>query len=255
MLESTKIQRRQSEVREQLSTLVAVEKPSDEEVRSLEALDAEFRVNEKRLRAALIAEDNERREAGEELETREERDWRGLVDKFELRQAALFLDEGRQLDGATAEVVQELRSQGGFRGVPIPWQALEVRAGETVAAGVPDPMSTRPIIDRLFADSVAARMGASIINIGSGSTEWPVATGGATVGWQTSETGAVGSPQAYETVERPLKPDYHMGAQMRLTRKALKQSGAALEQAVRRDMGAAIQQELDRVVFLGSGAS
>src|SRR5690606_34555858 len=79
--------------------------------------------------------------------------------------------------------------------------------------------------------------------------------GGATVGWQSSETGSVGAPQAYTTVERPLKPDYHMGAQMRLTRKALKQSGAALEQAVRRDMGAAIQQELDRVVFLGSGAS
>src|SRR5690606_15223440 len=141
----------------------------------------------------LIAEDNERREAGAELESKEDRDWAGLVGRFELRQAALYLDEGRGLTGATAEVVQELRSQGGFRGIPIPWQALEVRAGETVAAGVPDPMQTRPIIDRLFADSVAARMGAQIITIDHGSVEYPVAVGGATVGWQSSETGNVGS--------------------------------------------------------------
>lgn len=255
MLESTKIQRRQSEIRQALAELVAKDQPSEDETRSMEALDKEYRQNEIKFRAALIAEDNERREAGAELESKEDRDWAGLVGRFELRQAALYLDEGRELTGATAEVVQELRSQGGFRGIPIPWQALEVRAGETVAAGVPDPMQTRPIIDRLFADSVAARMGAQIITIDHGSVEYPVAVGGATVGWQTSETGSVGAPQAYTTVERPLKPDYHMGAQMRLTRKALKQSGAALEQAVRRDMGAAIQQELDRVVFLGSGAS
>ena len=38
------------------------------------------------------------------------------------------------------------------------------------------------------------------------------------------------------------------------TRKALKQAGAGLEQAVRRDMSAAILQETDRAIFLGSGS-
>jgi hypothetical protein len=41
---------------------------------------------------------------------------------------------------------------------------------------------------------------------------------------------------------------------MRITRKALKQSGAALEAAIRRDMAGAMGAEMDRAVFLGTGA-
>jgi hypothetical protein len=177
-----------------------------------------------------------------------------MMGKFELRQVALALDEGRQLDGATAEIVQELRSAGGYRGVPIPWAALEQRAGETIASGTPDPVSTRPIIDRLFPESVASRMGAQMISVDSGAVEWPVATAGATVGWQATETGAVGTASAYATTDKALKPDHTLGVQMKITRKALKQSGTALEQAIRRDMAGAMSAAMDKAVFLGTGA-
>ena len=172
--------------------------------------------------------------------------------KFEMRQVALYLDEGRNLDGATAEIVQELRSAGGFRGIPVPWAALEMR--NTVAAGTPDPIRTMPIIDRLFADSVAMRMGAQMIQIDAGAVEWPVATQGATAAWQATEGGNVGGPTAYQTTDKPLKPDSTLGVQMRITRKALKQSGAALEAAIRRDMSNAIRVEMDKAVFLGTGS-
>lgn len=254
MLESVKIARRQSEIRQALAELVGKEKPTEDETRQMETLDAEYRANETRYRAALIAEDQERKEAKAELETRADNEWAELIGKFEMRQVALALDEGRALDGATAEVVSELRAKGGYRGVPVPWGALEKRAGETVASGTPNPVEIRPIIDRIFAESVAVRMGASIINIDSGSVEYPVATQGATIGWQATETGNVGAANAYQTTNRPLTPDHTVGVQMRITRKALKQSGDALEQAVRRDMNGAMQQELDRVVFLGSGS-
>lgn len=254
MLESVKITRRQSEIRQALAGLVGKEHPSEDETRQMESLDSEYRANETRYRAALIAEDQERRDAKDKLEARSEKEFGELVDKFELRQVALALDEGRQLDGATAEVVSELRANGGYRGIPVPWGALEKRTGETVASDTPSPVATRPIIDRLFPNSVAARMGSSLINIDSGSVEYPVATAGATVGWQSSETGSVGSPQAYQTVDRPLTPDHTLGVQMKITRKALKQSGGALEQAVRRDMNSAMAQEMDRVVFMGTGA-
>jgi hypothetical protein len=221
----------------------------------METLDAEYRTNETRYRAALVSEDNERKDAKGELETRDQKQLGELIDKFELRQVALALDEGRALEGATAEVVQELRAKGGYRGVPVPWLALERRTGETIASGTPDPVQTRPIIDRLFPDSVAARMGAQLISIDSGSIEYPVATDGAVVGWQTSETGAVGTASAYATTGRVLRPDNTLGVQMKITRKALKQSGDALEQAVRRDMNSAMAKEMDRVVFLGSGSS
>ncbi len=255
MLESMKISRRQSEIRQVLAGLVGKPQPSEDETRQMESLDQEYRLNETRYRGALIAEDGERREAASDLETRGDREWSGLIGKYEVRQAALALDEGAKLTGATAEVVEELRSRGGYRGIPLPWAALETRAGETVASGVPDPIRTAPIIDRLFPASVAAQMGAQMINIDSGAVEYPVCTAGAVVGWAATETGAVGSPSAYATTDKPLKPDFTLGTQMKITRKALKQSGDALEQAVRRDMSGAIAVAMDKAVFLGAGSS
>jgi len=254
MLDSLKITRRQSEIRQELASLVGKETPSEDETRSMETLDAEYRTNETRFRAALVSEDEERKEAGAELETRSDKEWGELAGRFELRQVALALDEGRKLDGATAEMVEELRHAGGFQGIPVPLEALETRAGETLAGGVPDPIRTMPTIERLFAGSSATQMGCKMINVGVGEIEYPVATGGAQPGWAGSETGDVPGPQAYTTVDRPMKPDQTLGVQMKITRKALKQAGAGLEQAVRRDMSAAILQETDRAIFLGSGS-
>lgn len=255
MLDSLKITRRQSEIRQQLAELVGKETPSEDETRSMEKLDAEYRTNETRFRAALVSEDDERREAGAELETRSEKEWNEIMGAFEMRQVALSLDEGRNLDGQTAEIVAELRGQGGYRGIPVPYAALETRAGETVASGTPDPVATRPLIERLFPASVAAQMGVQMINIASGESETPVTTSAITAGWQATETGNVTGPSAYTTLDRPLAPDHTLGIQMRITRKTLKQSGTALEQAIRRDMNGAMSQEMDRAIFNGSGSS
>lgn len=193
--------------------------------------------------------------AGAELETRSETEWKDMASKFQVRQVALALDTGEKLSGATAEMVQELRAAHGFQGIPVPLEALETRAGETLASGVPDPIRTVPTIERLFAGSSATAMGCRMVNVGVGEIEYPVATGGAVPGWAGSETGDVPGPQAYTTVDRPIRPDQTLGVQMKITRKALKQAGEGLEQAVRRDMSAAIQQETDRRIFLGSGSS
>lgn len=255
MLDSLNITRRQSEIRQQLAGLVGKDAPSEDETRSMEKLDAEYRTNETRFRAALVSEDEQRKDAGAELETRSEKEWNDLVSSFELRQVALNLDEGRALSGQTAEIVTELRSQGGFRGIPVPYAALETRAGETITSGTPDPIATRPLIERLFPASVAAQMGVQMINIGTGGQETPVTTSAITAGWQATETGNVPGPSAYTTLDRPLNPDHTLGIQMRITRKTLLQSGSALEQAIRRDMNGAMAQELDRAIFNGSGSS
>ncbi|MDD9732476.1 phage major capsid protein [Mameliella sp. AT18] len=253
MLESVKIARRQSEIRQSLAELAAKDSPTEDEVRNMDELDREYRSNETRYRAALIAEDTERRDAGNELETRSAQEWADLMAGFEMRQVALALDEGRQLAGQTAEIVTELRNAGGFRGIPVPWQALEVR--NTVANGTPDPVSTRPIIDRLFPDSMASRMGAQMISIDAGAVEWPVTTSAVTAGWADGESANVAGPTAYTTTDRPMSPDHNLGVQMRITRKVLKQSGAALEQAVRRDMSGAMGAAMDQAAFLGTGAN
>ena len=202
MLDSVNITRRQSEIRQQLADLVGKESPDETETRQMGELDTEYRTNETRFRAALIAEDTERRDAGAELETRGGNEWAEMVGKFEMRQVVLALDEGRNLDGSTAEVVTEMRSQNGYQGFPIPWAALalETRAGETIGSGTPDPITTAPIIDRIFPQSVAARMGVASVNIGTGEREYPVTTSAVVSGWAASETGAVAGP----TAARPL---------------------------------------------------
>lgn len=251
MLKSVEIARRQSEIRQKLAELSGKPTPTEAETTEMGQLDSEYRSNEVRYRAALIAEDIERRDATGELETRSAQEWSDMMAGFELRQVALALDEGRQLTGQTAEIVQELRTAGGFRGVPVPWQALEMR--NTVAAGTPVPVQTRPIIDRLFPDSVAARMGAQMIAIDAGAVEWPVTTSSISAGWAATEGGNVPNGAAYQTTNRPLTPDHNLGVQMRITRKTLQQSGAALEQAIRRDMSGAMGAAMDRAVFLGTG--
>ena len=253
MLDSVKIARRQSEIRQSLSTLAGKPTPTEDETRSMETLDQEYRTNETRYRASLIAEDGERREAGAVLETRAGGEWDALVAGFELRQVALSLDTGFVLDGRTAEVVQELRSRGNYRGLPVPWAALERR--NTVAANVLNPLTTRPIIDRLFPDSVAARMGAQMIAIESGLTEWPVTTSAITAGWQATEAGVVAGPTQFTTVDKALAPNNTLGIRMAISRRAMLQAGQALEDAVRRDMNGAIQQALDAAIFRGAGAS
>ncbi|MDR5650982.1 phage major capsid protein [Ruixingdingia sedimenti] len=253
MLDSVKIAKRQSEIRQALAALANKEAPTEDEVRQMGDLDREYGTNETRYRAALVAEDGERREAGRDLETRSDRQFADLVAGFELRQAVLALDEGRALSGRTAEVVQELRNSGGYRGIPVPLMALEQRAGETVAAGTPDPLQTRPIIDRLFPGSVAAQMGAQMIQIGTGAIEWPVTTSAVTAGWANGELAAVAGPTAYATTDKALKPEQHLGITMRISRKAMLQSGEALEQAIRRDMSGTMAAELDKAIFLGTG--
>jgi HK97 family phage major capsid protein len=254
MLESVKITRRQSEIRQALAGLVGKEKPTEDEVRNIEAMDLEFRQNETRYRAALICEDTERREAGADLETRSGNQWADLVQAFEVRQVIGALNEGRALSGKTAEVVQELRNAGGYKGIPVPLMALERRAGETIASGTPDPMQTRPTIQRLFPGSVAAQMGAQLISIGSGAIEWPVTTSAVTAGWAATELGNVAGPTTYATTDKALKPEHTLGITMRISRKAMLQSGPALEAAIRMDMAGTMQAELDKAIFRGTGA-
>lgn len=237
MLESVKISRRQSEIRQSLAALVGKTTPTDDETRSMTDLDTEYRNNETRYRAALIAEDNERREAGKELATRGSKEWGELIGRFELRQVALALDEGATLSGPTAEIVAEMRNRAGYRGIPVPWMALERRTGETVASGIPDPKETRPIIDRLFPASVAGRMGAQMINVDHGLVEWPVVTSSVAAGWADGETASVAGPTAFATTDKALGPNQTLGITMKVTRKSLKQAGDALEHARRRRRG------------------
>jgi len=130
MLESVKIARRQSEIRETLAGLVGKADLTEDETRSIETLDAEYRSNETRYRGALIVEDSERREAKDDLETRSDKEYADLVSRFELRQVAQFLDTGdkitaRRGSGRGNALQGQLSRHSRCR-----WMHLEMRSGK-----------------------------------------------------------------------------------------------------------------------------
>ncbi|ROO25556.1 hypothetical protein SAOR_12040 [Salinisphaera orenii MK-B5] len=255
MLESAKIAKRQSEIRANLAELAANEAPNEDEQRSLKDLNREYQVNESRYQAAITAEDAERRDAGADLETREGSEWDALVDQFEVRSvfANLASGENSPLSGATREVVDEMRSHGAYTGTPVPWEALEQRDA-TTSTTVPDPVRTQNIIDALFPGSVMGQMGARMIDIGSGAQEYPVNTSKTSIAWASTEGGNVADSTEYQTNNRVLRPDNTLGATVSITRKAQLQS-AGIEDAIRRNARNAMQVEMDKAVFQGSGSN
>lgn len=252
MLDSVKVARRQSEIRQALAEMAGQETLTDETRAKMDTLDREYQDNERRYRAHLISEAEEREKAKGELETRSDREWGDMMRGFEVRQALFALDEGRSLTGQTAEIVAEMRTKGGYRGIPVPLEALETR--NTVASGTPNPVETMGIVDRLFAATTVSRMGGAIINIGMGEREYPVVSSSIAAGWAATEGGNVALADAFTTADKALAPDNTFGVQLRVTRKALKQSGQGLEEAMRRDLAGAIQTGLDKAAFLGTGA-
>ncbi|MFC3060370.1 phage major capsid protein [Paenirhodobacter populi] len=252
MLDSVKIAKRQSEIRQAIAPLAGKTNPTEDEVRQMGDLDREYSTNETRYRAALIAEDTERREAGADLETRSGKEWADLMGRFEVRQIVHALDTGKMLSGQTAEIVTELRNRGSFQGMPVPLAALEQRAGETTSGGITYPGQLYATVARLFPASVAAKMGAATINVDVGDVWIPVTSSSVTAGW-AGEADNVPGPVPYTEETRTLKPDHNLGVHMRITRNALKYSGQTLEQSIRSDMLGTIGAELDKAVFLGTG--
>ncbi len=262
MLLSTQISRKQSELRQELAGLAGKENPEQAELDRMGAIDKEYQNNEVRFRAALQSEASELEKARGELETRETKEWSSLLDRFQIRQAVLYQTEKDfRLSGETAEVVTELHSRAkaanhSVRGVMIPFEALQLRAGETVASGTPTPKFVAPIIGRIFPQLAAARMGVETINVTQGFYELPVTTSTIASGWSATEIGNVGGPTQFTAVPvSTLKPTHNFGIQTKLTRQAMLQVGPDLENAVRRDMNAAISTGLDQAIFLGTGAT
>ena len=76
MLDSVKIQRRQSEIRQALAELAGAETLTEETRSKMDKLDQEYQDGERKFRAALIGEAEEREQAKGELETRSGTEWR-----------------------------------------------------------------------------------------------------------------------------------------------------------------------------------
>ena len=202
MVESQKLTLRASEIRARLSEIAAL--PDDgltDEIRSeADRLGTEYRDTETRLRAAMIAEDEDRQAAelrgggGDDAETRELRSLQGRASLGRYLQG--FAD-GEQLTGAERELAETrgLSTSGNV----LPWDALlppprpgaELRDDAvTGAPGSGNPVNQSAIIQRVFARSAVRRLGVALPSVGVGQASYPVISAGQ-AGAFTAADGAV----------------------------------------------------------------
>ena len=148
-----KLQLRQSEIRESINKLLGNDSRSETEQAELEKLTGAAQGIEVELRAAIVAEDDKKEviTPTEDAEARERRELREKVKVSDHLAAAL---EGRGLDGAAAEYNQALglRANGAF-----PLELLTPAVEQRAVTITDTAVHARPWLDRLFADTAAAR--------------------------------------------------------------------------------------------------
>lgn len=234
----------QSERRSKLNTLAGKDELTDEERTSIDALSAEYADGERQLRAAIIAEDAETRDGGDQGGDQgggdgEQAEVRRLIDKAS---AARILDNilsGQVQDGPESE----LQKHYGAPADAIPLALLEDRAAATITGDTQG--NQRPIRGQLFPAGIAAYLGVDEERVPVGEGLYPVLTTGASVG-----TPAKGATQAETTGAFTVKTLTPKRVQATFSY-ALEDAAKfrALDEALRANLRGALQSKLDEQVL------
>lgn len=174
MTNRQRLELRQSEIRQRLNELAAVEEPTDEESAELGRLQTEYRELEPRLQAAIIAEgaDPNHQDLGES----EGRELRQLHERASIGRIVDQIREQRAQDGAEAE----LQAHYELPGDSIPLALLERRAAASAQAPATVGTNQQPIEPVLFPRSVAAFLGVEMPRVPVGQATFPTMTAPAT---------------------------------------------------------------------------
>ena len=182
----------------------------------------------------------------EDGETRERRELRERVQVSAHVAAAM---ESRSLDGPEKEYNESLglKASAAF---PLELLAPEV---ETRAVTTEDSaVHARPWLARLFADTAAMRIGITFESVPAGVANFPVITAGGTPAQRGK--GEDAADGAWTVGVSELKPSRNAVRAVFSEEDAMRLPG--LEEALRRDLAAAMTEKVDRTVFKGdSGAT
>ena len=246
------IQKRQAEIRARLGEIATIETASvTPEVRSeATTLQTELTAGETRLAAAFAAQSVEERESVETTtltgEDRERAELRARVQIGEYVQAGV---EQRGVAGAEAEYAAALNLRPGhFPTELLAPPAVETRATKTTTDGAANAGTW---VDRLFAESAAARVGVTMQSVAPGEFLHMVTTMGASGAQRGRSEAAVDAPwevgvTKLEPTRNAVRATFTLQDDFRLP---------GLEAALRRDLGAALVDAVDLAIFEGdSGA-
>ncbi len=239
-----RLQLEQSEKRQKLNELLAVEELTDEQRGEMEALTKRMGQIEVEIRAAIVAEaDPEPRQTKDDGENKEIREIRSKVSVLDYVDAAT---EMRAVGGAAAEYNAAMKM--GLDRFPLDLLAPEERA----VTGTDAQVTQTGWLDRLFASTAATRLGISMRSVPSGVASYPITNTGPSAAQRAKEQAIGDAAWTVSTTE--MRPTRN-GVRILFT---LEDSARlpGLEDALRRDLGMALTEGVDRAIFLGdSGAT
>ena len=195
-------------------------------------------------RAAVLqnAEDAENGPDRIETEDAEARERRALEGRAEVRRyIGAAMEGGRAVDGAEAEYNAALGM--GATAFPLRLLAPETRATTDTEAGA----MQGTWLDRLFAETCAMKVGVSFRSVGPGVQAYPVTTAGATAAQRGRREAAADAAWTVGVTE--IKPSRNAVRAVFSVEDAARLRG--LEDALRRDLRAALTEGIDRAVFVG----
>ena len=249
MTNAQKIQLRLSEVRQRLNAISGLEGEAFTDEIGVEAatLQAEYKQLEVRHRAAVVGEVEEagKREAKFTAADGEGAEIHSLSRRVRLGEYLHAAAENRGVAGAEREFNSALRLKRP-NGFPLRLLAPAARE-ERATTDVSTKADAAGWLDRLFAMASARHLGVTFESVSPGESTYPVVTAGATGEQQDrSETTTAASWTVGSTSLKPkrnsVRAVFSMEDDYRLP---------GLESALRRDLGMAVMDAVDKAVFLG----
>lgn len=253
MTKRQKLTIEQSEKRQRLNELLALDELTDEQRGEMDTLTKRMGQLEVEMRAAITAEAAEEAEArglfgnngdGEAGETRR------LLESTPLTDYLGPAGAGNGIEGRARELNEALKVPlaGPGGGVAVPWPMLETRAFTTTSAN-DGGEAQRPILQRLFGPGVMDTLGVRIDSVPVGRAEWPLITGGVAPA-QAKEGNAAAAAVTAAFSYANLKPKRLTGV-YEYTHEAAA-SVADLEGALRRDLADAVRSSMNAQILNGS---
>ena len=248
MTKRQKLTIEQSEKRQRLNELLALDELTDEQRAELETLSKRMQQIEVEMRAAITAE------AADEAETRalfgpgdgEAAEIRALRSKVRTGAYVAAAIEQRAADGAEAEYNAAIKIAGNK--FPLSLLApVEERASTTVDTQT----MPRRWLDRLFAGTAAERIGVTMESVSDGVASYPITTAGASAAQRAKSQAAADAAWTIGTSE--LKPTRNSVRLVFNTEDAARIPG--LEEALNRDLRMALTEGVDRAIFLGDAGA
>ncbi len=253
MKKSTQLAIRASEIKSEINSL----DPGDKSLEKRRELLAGLNTVEAEYRAALTTEaEAEAGAPGAGGLTADEREFRELTTKAELRMAFRAVMNGDALTGPE----KELQEHRGLSGHNIPWDMIgprpvartEDRADAVSAAPADSHLQQHPILGRVFARSATATLGVAMPMVATGEQNYPVVT--------TTDSAVILLKDAAEGDTADAGITAHVIEPKRLQRSYLfrREDQAVLgglEEALRSDLSQAVSDLLDAQVLAGDGTT